>query len=60
MGRKFVIAAQYVANDLKCAVQEHLEGLGHEVVDLVNDDERLGIGFTECAQRMAKAITSGE
>lgn len=60
MGRKFAIATQAVALDLKNAVQAHLESLGHEVVDLVPADEQADISFTTAAQYMARAITSGE
>ncbi len=60
MGRKFCIAAQFIANDLKLAVENHLKSLGHEVVDLISDEERDTISFTLVAQKMAKAITSGE
>lgn len=60
MGRKFAIASQNVALDLKNAVQAHLESLGHEVVDLVSAEEQDTISFTTVAQYMARAITSGE
>lgn len=60
MGRKFAIAAQYIAIDLKNAVQAHLESLGHEVVDLICAEEQETISFTTAAQYMARAITSGE
>ena len=60
MGRKFCIASQFVANDLKLAVENHLKSLGHEVIDLITDEERETISFTVVAQKMAKAITSGE
>lgn len=60
MHRKFAIAAQNIAIDLKNAVQHHLQQAGYEVVDLISPQEQETISFTTVAQKMARAITSGE
>ena len=57
---RIAMGSDHAGFTLKSSIKEHLEGLGHEIVDLGTDDPGISVDYPDFGAAVGRSVVKGE